>query len=141
MVASFLKEFDWSYRLYMDRKLYMALIKLQSEKRLTKSKSGLLSVVEGLHFMGYLSNEDYEVYKAKYSVGLDFEDLTPTQINQRETKANRDRQLNRHYKEVWEQWPSLKEKSKTHHLKKAEEDKHLIWARKVLEKGTQEKEL
>ena len=132
-----MREHDWSYRLYVDRKIYMALIKLQAEKGLTKSKSGLLAVVEGLHSMGYLQNGDYEVYKAKYSVPIDVEPLTPTQIKKREIKENKDRQLNRHYKQVLEQWDSISKKSKLYHLKTAAKDKHLKWAKKVLEKGSQ----
>lgn len=135
-----MRELDWSYRLYMERKLYMALIKLQAEKRLTKSKSGLLSVVEGLHSMGYLSKADYEIYKAKYSVGLDVESLSPIQIKKIETKANRDRQLNRHYKEIFAQWNTIKEDAKQWHLKDAEKNKHLKYAKLVLEKGSQEME-
>lgn len=91
--------------------------------------------------MGYLEDGDYEVYKAKYSVGLDAEQLTPAQKIERETKANKDRQLNRHWQGVFEQWDKLKPKTKLVHLKKAQEDKRLKWARKVLEKGPQDQEV
>jgi hypothetical protein len=133
--ASFLREIDWGYRLYLDRKLYLACVRLQADKKLSKSKAGLLALTEGLHSLGYLSDGDHEVYKAKYSISLDFKPLTPTQIKEQETKANRDRQLNRHYKQVLEQWNTLSEKAKSSHLKRAEENKHLKYAKRVLELG------
>jgi len=125
------------YMLCLNRKLYLATVKLQAEKGLGRSYSALLPFVEGLHVMGYLSDADYEVYKTKYSVGLDCDEpLTSTQIKKQETKANRDRQLNRHYEEVSNQWDTLKEKTKLFHLKKAEKDKHLKFARKILKLGS-----
>lgn len=130
-----MREFDWQYRLFVDRKIYLAINRLQADKGLGKSFSALLPLVEGLHTMGYLEDGDFEVYKAKYSAGLDIEPLTATQIKQKETKENRDRQLNRHYAEVLEQWNLLTEKTKSFHLKKAAKDRHLKFARKVLEKG------
>ena len=130
---------DHVYRLYLDRKLYLATIKLQAELGLGKSFSAMLIYVEGLHARDILSEADYEVYKAKYSVGLNVETKTPTQINEQETKENRDRQLNRHFKLVFEQWDQLKPHAKQKHLENAEKE-NIKWARKVLEKGSQEKE-
>lgn len=128
-----MREIDWSYRLYLDRKLYLACVQLQADKRLSKSKAGLLALTEGLHVLGYLSDGDYEVYKNKYSVSLDAKPLTPTQIKEQETKANRDRQLNRHYHQVLEQWDTLGKKAKSFHLKKANGDKHLKYAKRILD--------
>jgi len=124
------------YVLFFNRKLYLATVRLQAERGLGKSYSALLVCVEGLHSMGYLNDADYEVYKEKYSVGLDVEPLNPKKIKQQETKANRDRQLNRHYEEVLKQWNTLKEKTKRFHLKKAEENKHLKFVREVLKLGS-----
>jgi len=131
---------DHVYRLMLDRKLCLAIVQLQAERRLGRSFSAMLPFVEGLHSLGYLSDGDYEVYKAKYSVVLDNTPLTPTQNREQETKENRDRQLNRHYKAVLEQWATLKEQSKKYHLKKAEVDKRLKYARLVLKRHSQEKE-
>ena len=126
--------------IYLDRKLFLAILQLQADKNLGNAFGALLPFVVGLHHIGYVSDSDFEIYENKYSVPLDAEVLTPEQIKQKETKENRNRQLNRHYKEVFEQWDNLKEKSKLVHLKKAEEDKHLKWAKKVLNKGKQERE-
>lgn len=126
---------DHIYRLMLDRKLYLATVQLQADKKLGRAYSVRLPHVEGLHAMGYLSDADYELYKLKFSVPLDYDPASPTQIREQETKENRDRQLNRHYEEIVNQWNQLSEKAKAYHLKKAETDKHLKWARKVLELG------
>ena len=129
---------DHKYLLYLNRKIYIAIVKLQADQGLGKSYSALLPLVEGLHTMKYLSDEDYEIYRAKYSVGLEEAANCPTlaQIRKQETKANRDRKLNRHYSEVLKQWTTLSDDTKAYHLKKAEEDKHLKFARDVLKLGS-----
>jgi len=48
----------------------LAVVKLQADMGLGRSYSAMLPLVEGLHIMGYLSDEDYEEAKAQYSVGL-----------------------------------------------------------------------
>jgi hypothetical protein len=132
-----LREYDWSYRLYMDRKLYLALIQLQADKGLSKSKAGLLSVVEGLHQIGYLSNGDYEVYRNKYSVSLEEAANRPTKadIIRQEKRHNRNRQLNRHFGEVLAQWSRLKDSAKQFYLKEAEKNKTLKNAKLLLDLG------
>ena len=132
-----MREYDWSYRLYMDRKLYLALIQLQADKGLSKSKAGLLSVVEGLHQIGYLSNGDYEVYRNKYSVSLEEAANRPTKadILRQETRHNRNRQLNRHFGEVLAQWSTLKDSAQQFHLKEAEKHKTLKNAKLLLDLG------
>ena len=95
----------------------MQTIRLQADLKLGKAYYALLPFVVGLHSLGYLEDADYELYKAKYSVGLDIEPLTPTQNKKRETKENRNRQLNRHFGEVLSQWGTLKQKSREYHLK------------------------
>jgi hypothetical protein len=121
------------YPLCLNRKLYLATIRLQADKRLGKAYSALLPFVTGLNAMGYLSDEDFELYKEKYSVGLDVEQLSPTQIKQRETERNRNRQLNRHFGEILKQWPTLKESAKQYHLEEAAKYKNLKNARLVLD--------
>ena len=107
------------YSLCLNRKLYLQTIRLQADMKLGKAFSALLPFVVGLHCLGYLEDAEYEVYRAKYSVGLDIEPLSPTQIKKRETKENRNRQLNRHFGEVLSQWGTLKQKSREYHLKEA----------------------
>lgn len=126
---------DNQYRLFLDRKLYMAVVRLQAERGLGKSFSALLPLVEGLHILGYLSDGDYEVYKAKYSFGLEEAANAPTEVDilRQEKKANKYRQLNRHFGEVLEQWPTLKESARQFHLKEAAKHKNLKNARLVLD--------
>ena len=126
--------FSWIYRIFLNRTIYLAALKLQVDLSLSKSHSVLLPLVEGLHSMGYVSDADYEVNKAKYSVPLGFKPDSPTQIRQQETKENRDRQLNRHYEEILKQWDLLSDKAKAYHLKKAKTD-NLKWARELLKLG------
>lgn len=130
-----MREYDWSYRLYMDRKLYLALIQLQADRGLTKSKAGLLSIVEGLHKMDYLSDADYEVYRNKYSVSLEEAANQPTKadIIKQETAHNRNRQLNRHFGEVLAQWSQLKDPAKQYHLREAAKHKTLKNAKLLLD--------
>lgn len=56
--------------LMLNAKLKMALIKLQADKELGQSYAGLLALVEGLHQLKYLSEEDYQIYVKRYSKKL-----------------------------------------------------------------------
>jgi len=136
----FLRAIDWSYRLYLDRKLYLAAIRLQADRKLSKSKAGLLALVEGLHNLGYLANADYEVYKNKYSVSLDEEanKLSPSEILRKETKEARYRQLNNLYRQVIAQWETLRVDVKYYHVKDAKSNLNLKYARKLVELAEQE---
>ena len=133
---------DHSYRMFLDRKLYLATVKLQADHGLGKSYSALLPFVEGLHAMGYLDSETFELYRNKYSVGLEetANIKSPAQIIKEETKAAKYRQLNNHFGEVLAQWSMLKDKSKQYHLKEAEKHKTLKNAKLLLELGKQEAE-
>lgn len=133
-----MREKDWSYRLYLDRKLYLAIIRLQADRKLSKSKAGLLTLSEGLHNLGYLSTADYEVYKNKYSVPLDEEAISPSEILRKEKKEARYRQLNNHYKQVIEQWETLRVDAKYYHVKDAKQNLNLKYARKLVELAEQE---
>jgi hypothetical protein len=72
--------------LYLDRKLYKAFIRLQADKELGRSYAGLLSFVEGLFHLGYLSKEDYEKYTQKYSQGLKEEEAKPLTMKELKEK-------------------------------------------------------
>jgi hypothetical protein len=126
---------DHKYMLFLDRKLYLATVNLQAERGLGKSFSAMLPFVEGLHTMGYLSDADYEVYRNKYSVGLEDAANAPTKadIIRRERKANKYKQLNRHFGEVLAQWSQLKDSAKQYHLKEAEKHKNLKNAKLVVD--------
>ena len=123
------------YMLYLDRKLYLATVNLQAERGLGKAFSAMLPFVEGLHSMGYLNDADYELYKNKYSIGLEEAAKLPTSTDviRREHKANKYRQMNNHFGEVLAQWSNLKEKSKQYHLKEAEKHKNLKNAKLLLD--------
>jgi hypothetical protein len=56
--------------LMLNAKLKMALIKLQADKELGQSYAGLLALVEGLHSLKYLNDEDYLIYQKRYSQKL-----------------------------------------------------------------------
>ena len=104
--------------LYLDKVLYRAFIKLQAEKGLGRSYAGLLPFTEGLYRMGYLSNDDYEEHVQKYSQGLvQPKPLTLEQIKEKEENER----LNRLYSTVLKAWPTLNEKAKAYHIKKAKE--------------------
>lgn len=126
---------DHHYRLMLDRKLYLATIQLQADKGLGKSFSAMLPFVEGLHSLGYLSDGDYEVYKRKYSLGLEEAANQPTkaEILRQEEAHNRNRQLNHHFGEVLAQWSTLKDSVKEYHLKEAEKHKTLKNAKLILD--------
>lgn len=59
-----------SLRLYLDKTFYKALIKLQADKGLGPSFAGLLIYTEGLHHLGYITNEEHEQHVKRYSQPL-----------------------------------------------------------------------
>ena len=104
--------------LYLSKELYTAFIKLQADKGLGRSYAGLLPLVEGLYHMGYLSKEVYEEHVKKYSQPLtELKPLTPQQLKEREEISA----LEKHYLGVVDQWPTLDEKARDVHGKRAEE--------------------
>ena len=131
---------EHKYMLFLDRKLYTAAIKLQADRGLGHSFSAMLPFVEGMYQLGYLAKEDYEVYKAKYSVSLEDDANRPslTEIRLRESKEQKYRQLNNHYKLVIEQWDSLKVDAKYYHVKDAKKNSNLKYAKKLIELAEQE---
>jgi len=114
------------------------MIRLQADRKLSKSKAGLLTLAEGLHDLGYLSTADYEIYKNKYSIPLDEEPVSPTELLRKETKEARHRKLNNHYKQVIKQWSTLRVDVKYYHIKDAKKNLNLKYARKLVELAEQE---
>jgi hypothetical protein len=134
------------YRLCLDFRLYSATIKLQSDMGLGKAYAGMLPFVEGLHSLGYLQDEDYELYRNKYSVSLEDahnnKNKSPVQILKEQSRANYRRTQNDYFGEALKQWAHMKPKAKKYYLKKASdpENKTLKNAKLLLELGEQDRE-
>jgi enterochelin esterase-like enzyme len=58
----------------LNAKLKLSLIKLQADRELGQSYAGLLALIEGLHSLKYLGDEDYLLFSKKYSKKLVVED-------------------------------------------------------------------
>jgi hypothetical protein len=74
--------------MYLDTELYVPFVKLQADKGLGRSFAALLSFVEGLYSLGFISKEVYESHKRKYSLPLlaqktlaEVVDKEPDQLN------------------------------------------------------------
>lgn len=65
-----MRSHDHYLPLMLNAKLKMALIKLQADRELGQSYAGLLALIEGLHSLKYLDDEDYLVYSKRYSKKL-----------------------------------------------------------------------
>jgi len=117
--------------LYLERKIYLAFIKLQADKGLGRSYAGLLPFCEGLFRLGYLDKETYEASVKKYSVGLvEGKTLTPEeQIEQQHIKS-----IEQTLTSVLEQWSALSDKARARHIRTATENQALPIAKRILEK-------
>jgi len=89
--------------LYLDRELYRAFIKLQADKDLGRSYAGLLPFTEGLHKLGYITEEVYEAHKKKYSEPLVAE-KPKALTKEQQRKLGEVAQLNNTLRQVAEQW-------------------------------------
>lgn len=119
------------YLLYLGPELYMAVVQLQAALKLGRTFSALLPLTEGLHHMGYLSEENYEKLKAKYSVSLIEAYKKPLTLKQLQAKAEVER-LEKHYSDVLAQWPQLNKKAKLTHLRNAEKHAKDVRAAKLI---------
>ena len=120
--------------LYLTPSLYMAFIKLQGDKGLGRSYAGLLAFNEGMHNLQYITDDQYEANKAKYS-HKSFEaqpqkPLTPQQID---AKKQRD-SMTRAFTGVYSQWnlPHNDPKWKEKWVNKAKEWKDKIPCAKLI---------
>jgi hypothetical protein len=100
----------------------MALIKLQADKELGQSYAALNALNEGLHALKYLSEEDYQAFKKRYSVKLadDQQEKQTFEINQQAKKEIEN--MTRYFSMVRDQWhlhPNSEWRSKQ--LKKAQQ--------------------
>lgn len=103
-------------RLYLDKELYVAFIRLQADKCLGRSYAGLLPFVEGLYHMGYINRDVYQTHVQKYSDKL-IGKKQLTLVESQEMEKNI--QLAKFFKAVAEQWESLSPRQQEAHLKKA----------------------
>jgi hypothetical protein len=108
--------------LFLNAKIRLALIKLQAEKELGQSYAGLYALNEGLHSLKYLNDEDYQVFKKRYSDKLvaDEQQKQGEQLNQQSVKEIES--MTRYFNMVIDQWrlhPNSEWRSKQ--LKKAQE--------------------
>jgi hypothetical protein len=105
-------------RLYLDKVLYKAFIRLQADRGLGRSFAGLLPFTEGLYRLGYITQRDYEEHIRKYSQELvEAKPLGLEQLKEQE----KIRKLDKFYSEVLKQWPNLSEKTRQAHIAKAKE--------------------
>lgn len=121
--------------MYLDKTLYKAFIRLQADKGLGRSYAGLLPFTEGLHKLGYLSQEDYEVHAKKYSQGL-LEEPNP-EASKPETMTDvrektRIEELSRAFSGAVSQWENMKPKSRAYYIEKAKENPTIPNAKLIL---------
>ena len=100
----------------------LALIKLQADKELGQSYAGLYALNEGLHALKYLSDEDYQTFKKRYSDKLvnDHQDKGNSELDHQAQKEIES--MTRYFSMVIDQWhlhPNIEWRSKQ--LKKAKE--------------------
>jgi Zn-dependent protease with chaperone function len=100
-------------RLYLDKTLYKAFVRLQADKGLGRSYAGLLSLVEGLFHLGYLKKEDYEKHFERYSEELAEE---PKPATRKESEDGQELEKMREtFESVLDQWdlhPSIEWRQK-----------------------------
>jgi len=107
---------EHAVRLFLDRELYLAFIKLQADKKLGRSFAGLLPFVEGLYRLGYITEEAYESHKERYSAPLVAEKL----ITIEETKGQKKlKKIEEQFSKFIKNWDSMKPKAKQYAILKA----------------------
>jgi len=118
--------------LYLDKNLYMAFVRLQADKNLGRSFAGLLSFVEGLHQMGYITEAQYLRYQKKYSTPYNKDPLQITLQDHNEFQERK--QLNKLFQDVLDQFDLHKDKPGwiDHWLRKAEEHGEISNAKKLV---------
>jgi hypothetical protein len=90
--------------LFLSPSLYMAFIKLQGDKGLGRSFAGLLAFNEGMHNLRYITDDEYEINKQKYSRKLiEIEPQKPLSLEQVNVKKELDK-MSRAFSEVLRQW-------------------------------------
>jgi hypothetical protein len=108
--------------LFLNAKMRMALTKLQANMELGTSYAGLYALNEGLHALNYLSDEDYQFFKKRYSKKL-VDNEEQSRADESNKQAAKEMQsMNSYFSMVLDQWhlhPNSEWRSKQ--LKKAQE--------------------
>ena len=126
---------EHKYMLFLDRILYSATVRLQADRGLGRSFSVLLPYVTGMHELGYINDELFELYKNRYGVSLDEAANSPTVTHsiRAEIKETKYKRLNKYFGEVLAQWATLKPKTRDYHSKEAAKHKNLKNAKLLLD--------
>lgn len=127
--------------LYLAPELYHGFVKMQADRNLGRSYAALLAYVEGLYTLGYINQDVYEKYAAKYNVPLVQEEsksLTRKQIEEQK----KDEEWSKRFSDAAEQWEKISEKSRQYHVAKAREliDK-VPEAKRILELHNKDKKV
>jgi hypothetical protein len=110
-------------RLYLDKELYVAFIRLQADKSLGRSYAGLLPFVEGLYHMGYINKEVYQQHVAKYSDKL----IGKKQLTLAESQEmEKNIKLGKLFEAVAKQWQNLRKEQRQAHLKLAQANRQKV---------------
>ena len=117
--------------LYLGPEEVLALAKLQTENELGRSYAGKLALVEGFHQLGVLSDQDYEAFKAKYSVKITEKNQKPPTLKQMQVKQELT-ELENYYSRALKQWATMKDSAKQYYLTKAEKDAKKVKNAKLL---------
>lgn len=110
--------------LYLPPELYSAFIRLQADKGLGRSYAGLLALTEGLHCLGYLSEDEHAIYVKRYSRKLT-EQKTALTLQQTKEKEARIK-LEKQFSDIIKQWSTMKQSSRDYYMKKALDNKEII---------------
>jgi hypothetical protein len=97
--------------LCLDKPLYRAFIQLQAAKDLGRAYAGLLPFVEGLHKLGFLSEEEHTIHVKKYSEPLTDESKVEIAVISHEQRES-DKELkvmDKYFLEVMRQWENHKD--------------------------------
>jgi len=116
--------------LYLDKTLYKAFIRLQSDKGLGRSYAGLLPLVEGLHTMGFLTDEEYRDHVKRYSqpLGDELKHTTWQELQMKTQVRNLDKVLAFGI----DDWSNLGEEEKAWYVRKAKEYGDIVPNAKVV---------
>ncbi len=115
--------------LFLPPELQLAHAQLTVNRKLSRSRAGLLALTEGLHELGCLDKEAYEALKERYSQKMVFsivaERSKPRTIDdvQEQTKL---RKLDAAFSNVISQWPTMSTKSRIIWVNKAREFKDKV---------------
>ena len=134
------------FQICCDHILYMKMLQVQVDYGLGKAYAGLLVNVHGLHALGYLNDEEFELYKNKYSVSLADananKNKSPVEVANEQSRSNYCRTANKEFGNVLNQWSTMKQKNRAYWIKKAQlpENANIKNAKLVLELGACVKE-